>query len=101
MLVDDDDVGAEAFQPPVLLRLKDLADQRHVVVADDAHEQDRQIAGDAVRPQAGLAELVRRDRVGAGAKRTVGEQHPRREAFEEQRLVVRDAEMAQAALRVR
>ena len=35
---------------------------------DDAHEQDRQVAGDAVRPQAGLAELVRRERRPARAR---------------------------------
>ena len=57
----------QALQAPVLLRLQHLPHQRHVVVADHADEQDRQIAGDGVRPQAGLAELVRGDRLGAGA----------------------------------
>ena len=38
---------------------------------------------------------------GAGAQRAVGEQHARRQPLEQQRLVVRNAEMAQAALRVR
>ena len=33
----------------------------HVVVTDDADEQDRQIAGNAVRPETGLTELVRRE----------------------------------------
>ncbi len=60
-----------------------------------------QIAGNAVRPQAGLPELVRRDRVRTGPQRAIGEEHPRREALEQQRLVVRNAQMAQAALRVR
>ena len=68
MLVQDDDIGAQPLQAPVLLRLQHLAHERHVVVADDAHEQDRQIAGNAVRPEAGLAELVRRERVRRGAR---------------------------------
>ena len=52
MLVEDDDVGAQPLQAPVLLRLQDLPHQRRIVVADDADEQDREIAGDGVRPQA-------------------------------------------------
>ena len=60
VLVENHDVGGQTLEPPVLLRLEDLACQRNVVVADDAHQQDRQIARDAVRPQTGLAELVRR-----------------------------------------
>ncbi len=48
MLVDDHDVGAQALEPPVLLRLQHLPHQRQVVVvADDADEQNRQIARDA------------------------------------------------------
>ena len=101
MLVEDHDIGAQALEPPVLLRLQHLPHERHVVVADDADEQDRQIAGDAVRPQTRLTELVRRDRVGVRAQRAVGAEHPRREPLEQQRLVARDAQVAQAALRVR
>ena len=73
----------QALEAPVLLRLQHLPHQRHVVVADDAHEQDRQIAGDAVRPQAGLPELVRRDGRGAGAQRAVGAEHARRQPLEQ------------------
>ena len=58
VLVENHDIGAQAFEPPVLLRLQDLIHQRHVVIAVDADEQDGQIAGDAVRPETGLAELV-------------------------------------------
>ena len=62
VLVEDDDVRFEPLEPPVLLRLQRLPHERQVV-ADDAHEQDRQVAGDAVRPQTALAEHVRRDDV--------------------------------------
>ena len=88
ILVQDDDVGAQPFQAPVLLRLKDLTHERHVVVAGDAHEQNGQIPGNAIWPQAGLTELVRRNRVRPRPQRAIGEEHPRRETFEQQRLVV-------------
>ena len=101
ILVQDDDIGTQPLQAPVLLRLKDLTHERHIVVADHAHEQHRQIAGDAVRPQTGLSELVRRNRVRARPQRAVGEQHSRRQAFEQQRLVRRNPQMTQTALRVR
>ena len=58
MLVENHDIGAQAFEPPILLRLQDLVHQRHVVIAVDADEEDRKIAGDAMRPETGLAELV-------------------------------------------
>jgi hypothetical protein len=62
ILVQDHDIG---FQPLAasILRLKDPADEQDVLVARYAHQQDRQVAGDAARPQTRLAELVRRDRV--------------------------------------
>ena len=50
----------------------------------------------------GLAELVRRQSCrGAARSEPSANEHARRQALEQQRLVVRDAEMAQAALRVR
>src|SRR3954464_1961472 len=33
ILVEDDDIGAEPFEPPVLLCLQDLTDERQVAVA--------------------------------------------------------------------
>ena len=62
MLVQNDDVGLQALKPPVLLRLKHLTHERQVIVLDDLDEQDRQIAGHAVRPQALLAAPVLRQR---------------------------------------
>ena len=102
MLVEDDDVGAQPLQPPVLLRLQHLAHERHVVVADDADEQDRQVAGDRVRPQPGLAELVRRRscRRAARSEPSVPSTRDARRS-NSTRVVGRDAQMAQAALRVR
>ena len=41
ILVQDDDVSTQTFQPPVLLGLQDLAHETDIVIADDPHEQDR------------------------------------------------------------
>jgi hypothetical protein len=75
MLVEDDEVGREALQTPVLLRAQHLAHQRQIVVLHHADDQDRQVARDAVRPQAGLAECVGRQDRRRRAQRGVGPQH--------------------------
>ena len=75
ILIDDDDIGAEAFQAPVFLRLQHLPHERDLVVAGDTHQKDRQVARDAERPQVGLPELVRRDQLRACAQRFICEQH--------------------------
>ncbi len=67
MLVHDHEVRAKTLQPPVFLRLQGLANEREVITAD-AHEQDRQIARDAVGPQSALAEHVVGDGVGRRAQ---------------------------------
>ncbi len=51
MLVEDDDIGAQTLQAPVFLRLQDLPHQRRIVITDNPDEEDREIAGDGVRPQ--------------------------------------------------
>ncbi len=101
VLVEDHHVGAQALQSPVLLRLQHLAHQGDAAVADDAHEQDRQVARDAVGPQALLAELAAAQDLRGRAQRAVGVEHARGQPLEEQRLVAGDAQVAQGALRVR
>src|SRR5438093_3449451 len=78
ILVQDHDIGAQPFQAPVLLRLKDLTYEANIVVADDTHEQNRQIAGNTVWPQTGLTEGVRRNRGRTRPQRAIGEEHSRR-----------------------
>ena len=65
MLVQDDDVGAQPLDAPVLLRVEQLAHERQRRHLGDAQEHDRQVAGDAVAPQVLLTERVAaRDRPG-------------------------------------
>mgnify|MGYP003694248885 CR=1 FL=1 len=59
MLVEDDDVRGQPFQAPVLLRLQHLAHAARASSSPTTRtRQDRQIAGNRVRPESGLTELV-------------------------------------------
>ena len=98
MLVENDDVGTEALQPPVFLRAQRLAHQGKIALLDHAHDQDREIAGDAVGPEAGLAEGVARENRGGGTERGVGPEHARGEPLVELRFVGRDAKVTQQQL---
>ena len=51
MLVEDHEVDVEQLQPPVLVGAQQLADDVEVLGLVDAHQHDRQVARDAVRPQ--------------------------------------------------
>ena len=51
VLVEDDDIGTQTLQAPVFLRLQDLPHQRRIVITDNPDEEDREVAGDRVRPQ--------------------------------------------------
>ena len=51
--VEDDEVGQQPLVAPVLVGEKRLSDERCVLELFDADEQDRQVAGDADRPQTG------------------------------------------------
>src|SRR5581483_250375 len=44
ILVDDDEIGSEPLEAPVLLRVEELAHERNVLVAGDPHEHDREVA---------------------------------------------------------
>ena len=101
ILVHDDDIGAQPFQTPVLLCLQDLSHQAHIVVADYAHQQDREITRNAELPEPRLTQSVASNRVRIRPQRAIGEEHSRRETFEQQRLVVRDVQMSQSALGMR
>ena len=52
--VQDHHVGAQALEAPVFLGLQGLLHQRQSVLLHHPHEQDGEIAGDAVPPQLGL-----------------------------------------------
>ena len=100
-LVDDHQIGAERLQAPVFLRLQDLADECHVVLAEHPHEHDGQVARDAVGPQSGLALPVAREHFRIDAHRIVRVQHARGEPVVLPRQFGGHAEVLQQHLAVR
>ena len=97
MLVDDHDIRPQSLQPPVLLRFERLAHDAELLI-DDAHEQDWQVAGEAVRPEAVLAELVRPEHIGRGAQRSLGAEDARCEPLEQDRVLIRDVHVSSQAM---
>ncbi len=98
--MSDDEVEGEALEPQVLVRLEQLAHERDGVAVHDVHEQDGQIAGDAVLPQIRLAEAVADQRV-AQAQARVAVEQAAGQALELQRVVEGQPEVAQLDLTVR
>ena len=101
VLVEHRHVRAQALEAPVVLRLQHLPHERQVVLLDHAHDEQRQVARDAVSPEPGLAEQVARAQLARRAQRRVHVEHARGEPFEQLRVLARDAEVAQRHLRVR
>ena len=93
MLVQDDNVGAQPLQPPVVLSAQRLAHEGEVVPLEHAHEQDGKIARDAVTPESRLAEGVAPADLGRGPQRAVRVEDARGEPLVELRLVDRDAQV--------
>ena len=58
IFVPDHQVDGESFQPPVGVRLHELAHQIDIGRVGDLQQHDGQIAGNGVAPQAGLAAAV-------------------------------------------
>ena len=52
VLVDDHEIDVEQLEAPVLVGAQQLPDDVDVVELVDANDDDRQVAGDAVRPRA-------------------------------------------------
>ena len=98
LVVDNDHIGPKSLEAPVLLRLQDLPDERQRGGASHIDEQDRQIAGDAVPPQSGLAQLVGRQDVSRRAEGAIREQHARCQPLEQERIVTGNRQVMQRAL---
>ncbi len=101
MLVEDDEIGAQAFQPPVFLRLEHAPREPHRIVFGDADDRDGEIRRDAVGPQRLAAKRVLRPHIRPGAQRSVNVEHARRQPLVQLRVVARDVEMMQCALPLR
>ena len=55
IFIPDHQVDGQAFQAPIGMRLHHLANQINVGLVADLQQHDRQVAGNGVAPEAGLA----------------------------------------------
>ena len=67
ILVPDHQIHHQPLQPPVRMRLDELAHQFDVFRRADLQQHDRQIAGDGIAPQARLGAAVFQQHAGIGA----------------------------------
>ena len=75
VLVPDHQIDGQAFQPPVGMGLDQLADEIDIGGIADLQQDDRQIAGNRIAPQPGLAAAVAGKHAGIGAQRGIGMDH--------------------------
>ena len=96
--VDDDEVDREPPQPPELERPHHLPDQRQLAGVRDVDDHDRQVAGDAERPERALGGGLGDDQVLVGAQHRVRVEHVPGQRLELVGLVGADAEVPQLDL---
>ena len=101
MLVEDHEIDVEQLQPPVLVGAQQLADDVEVLDLVDPDHDDGQVAGDAVRPQAGRAALVLGQHRRRRPQRRIRVEDPVRQALEEMGFVLLDAEVVELDLGLR
>ena len=97
-LVEDDQVDGKLLDPPVLVRAQELAHDPEVLRLVDLHEDDRQVAGDAVGPERGRATGVTAEHGRRRPQRPLGVEHAPGQALEQVRLVGADAEVMELHL---
>ncbi len=100
-LVQDDEIDGELFHPPIFVRLQQFADDVDIFDIGDAQKHDRQIAGNALRPQTGLRAAAPHDRIRGRAQGRRGIDHMSREPLKQPRLARRHAEMVELHLSLR
>jgi len=66
MLVEDHEINVDELQPPVLVGPEQLPNDVDLLGFVDPHQDDGQVARDAVGPQAGAPRSLRASRPAAG-----------------------------------
>ena len=101
VLVDDHEIDVEQLEAPILVSSQQLPNDVDVVELVDPNQHDRQVAGDAVRPEPGRSPLVAGEHVGRRSQRRVGVEDPVGETLEELRFGGVDTEVVELDLGVR
>ena len=98
--VENDQIGDELLGLPVFARPQQFADELEVLDVLDAHENERIVAGNAVRPQHRLARRILGEMARRRPQRGVGVQEMADQRLEEARFLSADHEMTQLDLRL-
>ncbi len=101
MVVENHQVDRQLLHPPVLVGLQQLAHDLQIRDVVDPADDDRHVAGDAVRPQHGRRPLTACQDVGGRAERRVRVEHVAGQTLEQAGLVGTDAEVEQLDVRLR
>ena len=101
VLVPDQQVDGQALEPPVRVRLYQLPYQLDVGRIGDLQQHDRQVAGNGLAPQAGLATPVAQQHAGLGAQRGRYIEDRPGQALVQLRVRLRGIELAQQHLAMR
>ena len=95
VVVEHHEVDLEAAAAPERVRLEQRPERTEFVEPRRAEEQDRQIARDAVRPEAGLRACVASPYVGPGRQTRVAVEEPPGQFLRAQRLLAGHPQVAQ------
>ncbi len=95
VLVPDHQIHRQSLQPPVGMRLHQLAHELDAGRVADLQQHDRQIARDGVAPQPRLPAAVLHQRCGAGAQRRIRIEHRARQAAIQLGVGLRGVDLAQ------
>ena len=100
-IVQDDEIDGELFHPPIFVRLQKLSHDVEVFDVRDAQKNDRQIPGNALRPQARLRAAAPQNGIRRGTHGRRGVNHMSGEPLKQARFARGDAKMVQLHLTLR
>ncbi len=95
LLVQDHQVGRKTPTSPVGLGLEQLANQADVLCLSNVHDRDREIAGDSVGPQVGLALAIVLYSLRGRTENPIRIEHVAGQLLEAQRLIRKDPQQPQ------
>ena len=93
--VQDHEINGELLHPPVFMRSQQLADDGNVLNVVNPHQNNGNVAGNALSPERRRAPAASANGIGRRTRRPIGVEHGTREALKEARLFSIDAEMTQ------
>ena len=100
-IVQDDEIDGELFHAPIFVRLQKLSHDVDVFDVRDAQKNDRQIPGNALRPQTRLRAAATHNRIRRGTHGRRGVNHMSGESLKQARFARGHAKMVQLHLTLR